>query len=91
MAVVSGLEDEDGTLQPPQPPALPLPLALPTLDLLSRRSGLLDPMEEFAVAAVATRQEGNIDRSSRVNESPAKGDKGAIMLERMVDRRFFPS
>ena len=91
MAAVSGLEDEDGTLQPPQPPALPLPLALPTMDLLSRLSGLLGPMEEVAVAAVATRQEGNIDRSSRVDESPAKGNKGVIALEGMVDRRFFPS
>jgi hypothetical protein len=48
-------------------------------------------MEEVAVAAAATRREGNIDRSSRVDESPAKGDKGAIALEGMVDRRFFPS
>ncbi len=91
MAAVSGLEDEDGTLQPPQPPALPLPLALPTLDLLSRLSGLLGPIEEVAVAAAATRREGNIDRSSRFHKSPAKGDKGAIALEGMVDRRFFPS
>jgi hypothetical protein len=58
VAAVSGLEDEDGTLQPPQPPALPLPLAFPTLDLLSRLSGFLSPMEEVAVAAVATRREG---------------------------------
>ena len=77
---MSGLEDEDGTLQPPQPPTLPLPLALPTLDLLPRLSGLLGPMEEAAVAAAATRQEGNIVRSSRVDESPAKSDKGAIAL-----------
>ena len=61
-------------------PTLPLPLALPTLDLLPRLSGLLGPMEEAAVAAVATRREGNIDRSSQVDESPAKGDKGAIAL-----------
>ncbi len=91
MATVSGLKDEDGTLQPPQPPALPLPLAFPTLDLLSRLSGLLGPMEEVAVAVAATRREGNIDRLSRVNKSPAKGDKGAIALEGIVDRRFFPS
>ena len=65
----------------PQPSTLPLPLALPTLDLLPRLSGFLGPMEEAAVAAAAaTRQEDNIDRSSRVNESPAKGDKGAIAL-----------
>ena len=88
---VLGLEDEDGTLQPPQPPALPLPLALPTLDLLSCLSGLLGPMEEVAVAAAATRQDGNIDRSSQVNESPAQGNKGAIALEGMVDRHFFLS
>ena len=91
MAAVSGLKDEDGTLQPPQPPALPLPLALPTLDLLLRLSGLLDPMEEVAVAVAAMRREGNIDRLSRVDESPAKGDKGAIALEGMFNRRFFPS
>ncbi len=91
MAAVSGLEDEDRTLQPPQPPALPLPLALPTLDLLLRLSELLGPMEEVTVAAAATRREGNIDQSSRVNESSAKGNKGAITLEMMVDRRFFPS
>ena len=91
VAALSGLKDEDGTLQSPQPPTLPLPLALPTLDLLSRLSRLLGPMEEAAVAAATTRQEGNINRSSRVDESPAKGDKGAIALEGMVDRRFFPS
>ena len=88
VAAVSGLEDEDGTLLPPQPPTLPLPLALPKLDLLPRLSGLLGPTEE---AAAVTRREGNIDRSSRGDESPAKGDKGAIVLEGMVDRRFFPS
>ncbi len=71
---MSGLEDEDGTLQPPQPPTLPLPLALPTLDLLPHLSGLLGPMEEAAVAAAATRQ------LSQVDESPAKSDKGAIAL-----------
>ena len=76
----SGGVREDGTLQPPQPPTLPLPLALPTLDLLPHLSGLLGPIEEAAVAAAATRREGNIDRSSRVNESPAKRDKGAIAL-----------
>ena len=70
---MSGLEDEDGTLQPPQPPTLPLPLALLTLDLLPRLSGLLGPMEEAAVAAAAMRRE-------RVDESPAKSDKGAIAL-----------
>ena len=59
MAAVSGLEDKDGTLQPPQPLTLPLPLALPTLDLLSHLSGLLGPMEEGAVAVAATRREGN--------------------------------
>jgi hypothetical protein len=38
-------------------------------------------MEEAAVAAAAaTRPEGNIDQSSRVDESPAKGEKGAIAL-----------
>jgi len=77
---VSGLEDEDGTLQPQQPPTLPLPLALPKLDLLPRLSGLLGSMEEAAVAAAATRREGNIDRSSQVDESLAKSDKGAIAL-----------
>ncbi len=61
VAALSGLKDEDGTLQPPQPPMLPLPLALPTLDLLSRLSGLLGPMEEVAVVMAAMRQEGNID------------------------------
>jgi hypothetical protein len=88
---VSGLEDKDWTLQRPQPPTLPLPLVLPTLDLLSRLSRLLGPMEEVAVAAAAMRQEGNIDQSSRVDKSPAKCDKGAIALEGMVNRRFFPS
>ena len=58
MAAVLG---EDETLQPPQPLTLPLPLALLTLDLLSRLSGLLGPMEEAAVAVAATRREGNID------------------------------
>ena len=77
---MSGLEDKDGMLQPPQPPTLPLPLALPTLDLLPRLSGLLGPMEEVAVAAAAMRREGNIDRLGRVDESPAKSDKGAIAL-----------
>ena len=91
MAAVSGLEDEDGTLQPLQPPALPLPLALPTLDLILLLSRLLGLMEEVAVVAAATRQEGNIDQSCRVDESPAKGNKGAIALKGMVDRRFFPS
>ena len=90
MAAVPGLEDKDGMLQPPQPSTLPLPLALPTLDLLSCLSGLLGPMEEVAVAAAAMRREANIDRSSQVDKSPAKGDKGAIALERMVARRFFP-
>ena len=80
LLAVSGLKDEDGTLQRPQPPTLPLPLALPTLDLLPRLSGLLGPMEEAAVAAAATRREGNIDRSSQVDKSPAKSDKGAIAL-----------
>jgi hypothetical protein len=61
------------------------------MDLLSRLSGLLGLMEEVAVAAAATRQEGIIGRSSRVDKSPAKGDKGAIALEGMVDRRFFLS
>jgi hypothetical protein len=55
VAAVPGLKDEDRTLQPPQPPTLPLPLALATLDLLSRLSELLSPMEEVAVAAAATR------------------------------------
>ena len=45
--------EEFRTLQPPQPPTLPLPLALPTLDLLPRLSGFLGPMEEAAVAAAA--------------------------------------
>ncbi len=80
LLAVSGLKDEDGTLQRPQPPTLPLPLALPTLDLLPRLRGLLGPMEEAAVAAAATRREGNINRSSQVDESPAKSDKGAIAL-----------
>ncbi len=91
MVVVFALEVKDGTLQPPQPPTLPLPLAHPTLYLLLPLSRLLGPMEEVAVAAAATRQEGNIDQLSRVDEIPTKGDKGAIALEGMVDKRFFPS
>ena len=61
MAEVLGLEDKHGTLQLPQPPTLPLPLALLTLDLQSRLSGVLGPIEEASVAAAAMRREGNID------------------------------
>jgi hypothetical protein len=91
VAAVLGLKDKDKMLQPPQPPTLPLPLALPILDLLSHLSGLLGLMEEVAVAAAAKRGEGIINRLSRVDESLAKGNKGAIAFEGMVDRRFFPS
>ena len=89
VAAVPGLEIEDGTLLPP-PPTLPLPLAPPRLDLLTRLSGLLGPTEEEEAAAAAEREDA-IDRSSRVDENPASGDNGAIALEGMVDRRFFPS
>ena len=91
VAAVPGLEIEDGTLLPP-PPTLPLTLAPPRLDLLPRLSGLLGPTEEEEEeAAAAAEREDAIDRSSRVDENPASGDNGAIALEGMVDRRFFPS
>jgi len=90
VAAVPGLEIEDGTLLPPRP-TLSLPLAPPRLDLLPRLSGLLGPTEEEEAAAAAAEREDAIDRSSRVDENPASGDNGAIALEGMVDRRFFPS
>jgi hypothetical protein len=50
---------------------------------------LLGPAEEEEAAAAAEREDA-IDRSSRVDENPASGDNGAIALEGMVVRRFFP-
>ena len=75
LPAVSGLEDEDGTLQRPQPPTLPLPLALPTLDLLPRLRGLLGPMEEAAVAAATS-----IDRAEST-KVPPKATRGRSRSE----------
>ena len=88
VVAVPGLEEGDFTLLP-SPPTLPPPLAPPRLDLLPRLSGLLGPTEEEEAAAAE--RDDAIDRSSRVDENPASGDNGAITLEGMVDRRFFPS
>ncbi len=75
MAAVSG---EDGTLQLPKPATLPLPLALPTLDLLSCLRGLLGPMEEAAVAA-----RPRVERATSINQAestkvPPKATRGQL-------------
>lgn len=81
-ATEPGLGEDDGALLLPHPPTLAPSLPPPRLDLLPRLRGLHGPTEDATVVN---------DRSCRVDENPFNGDNGAIELDGIVDRRFFPS